>query len=189
MVKDNTRAVVVRFAHELSDAESTTLMEALDASIERPDARQPRSVIRAKPFEGKARSIKSRNAFLDLRKFLKFLCEEALDAAGLYVAPKLFLPIAGRMMLAAREIVTRDLSDVETAVIMVLYLGGLGGAAAMSREAISDATAATLREEPFRRTLTDNDFANAIKILSRVGAITQTGSGLWTISERVEVGV
>ena len=130
-----------------------------------------------------AESRKSENAFLDIPRFFRTVGELAVEGTAMYQAPFLFIPIALRMMRISREVVSRELGNRQTAILLVLHetatLGSdLQKLFAKSKEILRNANLPETNDE---------DLNMALKDLLQLRCVKRTTDNVILISEKVEI--
>jgi len=149
--------------------------------------RHPRRLLKVNYSQRKSISLRSGNAFLDWRRFVKFLTEQVIDGASAYMVPILCIPIAIRMLCTARNVVSEDIGPTATGTILALYLKSLESSDGVTDEQLQKDTADLLKEKPFEVPFKEDEFRDALKLLVRVEAIQQRDSGEWILVDRVRI--
>ena len=148
---------------------------------------QPRRLLKVDYTKRKSTSLRSRNAFLDWRSFVKFLSELVIDGASAYMVPVLCIPIALRMVYAANKAVSKEIGPTGTGIILALYLKGLESSDGISDEQLEKGTKDLLERKPFEVPFKKHEFRAALELLGRVEAIEQIDSGKWLLADKVRI--
>lgn len=149
--------------------------------------REPRRLIKLRYRKGSARSIRSRNAFLDLKRLGLFLSEEITEGAALWSQPSLFFPIIFRMMYAAREAVAVDLPPCATAIVIVLFRHSLVAEAGIADTKLESETKAIMSGKPFCTEMPAAQYKEALSLLSKVGAAKKDRRECWYLADKIEI--
>ncbi len=149
--------------------------------------RPPRRLIKVKYTQGKSTSLRSANAFLEWRRFIKFVTEQVIDGASAYMVPKLCIPIAMRMLCAANNIVSVEIGPTGTGIILALYLKSLESSGGITNEQLEKDTKDLLKRRPFEVSFKKTEFRDALKLLVQVKAIQQIDSLKWLLVDKVKI--
>lgn len=129
------------------------------------------------------KSLKSANAFLNWKTFVKTVSGMTIDGFAGFTIPCLMLPVAIKMMIDARELVTQQLRPSHTALILALHKSGKGQVAEASVDELVNSVTA---EAPFTETTVSVD-STCINDLIEWGCIRRNDDQTLELIELVEI--
>ncbi len=172
---------------QLPEELQTPAKSILLSSIRAPVRNDLHELILLDRDTGKGRSVKSLNAFLDIRKLLRTLCELTLEGYVAYQIPVLFLPAALKILLSARQLVEINLDKVHAVTILSIYRLQEETNVAPSLSSAFDLAQSLSNLRPFCQDLSEPEFRVALKELQEMKAITINDKGEIQLLDEVEI--